>query len=61
MRHIESTADRYVRLLQKRHSQITSSPEKSKRFLMGIGLNVPAIEPKNESKKRLNAINVKLA
>ena len=39
MRHIEETpADRFVRLLRKRHPQITSSPEKSRQFLIKIGL-----------------------
>ncbi len=34
----ESTADRYVRLLRKRHFKITDSTEKSKQFLINIGL-----------------------
>ena len=34
----EITADRYVRLLRKRHFKITESPEKSKQFLVKIGL-----------------------
>jgi hypothetical protein len=34
----ESSADRYVRLLRKKHIEITESPEKSKQFLINIGL-----------------------
>lgn len=38
MAKIETPADKYVRLLNERHSRITSSPEKSKQFLLSIGL-----------------------
>lgn len=38
MAKVETPADRYVRLLNERHSLITSSPEKSKQFLLNLGL-----------------------
>ena len=40
MEKVESPADRYVRLLKERHEQITSSPEKSRQFLIKLGLKV---------------------
>lgn len=40
MAKVETPADRYVRLLKERHGQITSSPEKSRQFLINIGLKV---------------------
>ncbi len=50
MKKIENTADRYIRLLRKRHKKITSSPEKSRLFLEKLGLydeknKIPVVSP----------------
>jgi hypothetical protein len=57
MRHIEETqADRFVRLLRKRHPQITSSPEKSRQFLIKIGLissEMPLVDNTTTNKRKV--------
>jgi hypothetical protein len=57
MRHIEETqADRFVRLLRKRHPQITSSPEKSRQFLIKIGLissEMPLVDNPTTNKRKV--------
>lgn len=51
MAKVKSPADRYVRLLKERHEQITSSPEKSKQFLLSIGLKVKDVAKNTDSIK----------
>jgi hypothetical protein len=55
MKTVESTEDRFVRLLGERHHKITSSPKKAKEFLVKIGLKEASDEYQTKLKKAVLA------